>query len=100
MKSLQRLLVTNRRPGSQPGNIGIVRRSVVVLVVIGRVSRNRPLVRPSVGIRMTIGKGYDAAAIMRAVWKIEKGVARHVNAKIWPANAIGINVYKRERPCR
>ena len=60
------------RAFTQPGNIDVVWRGVVMVVVVRRVSRDGPLVLPTVIIRMAVDKGDHAAAIVGAVGKLKK----------------------------
>ena len=63
-------------------------------MVIGRESADRALILPAMPLHMAIGKGHNSASIMRTVGKVEKRFLVHIDTKVRPANAVGIDILK------
>src|ERR1019366_3378034 len=93
-----RELLTNSSPLPQPDQVHVASRGVIVQMVIRRKSGNGPLIPPTVILRMPVGEACHTAAIMGAVGKVEKAVLRHIHAEVRPAETVGIDINKGERP--
>src|SRR6266404_6340161 len=92
------LSLLHRCPIPNPAQIYVGWRSIVMRVVCGRISSDRPLIAPTMIFDVAIGERHHAAAVMRAIGKIEKTVPAHVNPKIRPANTVGIDIHERDVP--
>src|ERR1039458_4832753 len=93
-----RALLTNSSPLPQPDQVHVASRGVIVQMVIRRISGDGPLIPPAVILRMPVGETHHPAAIMRTVGEVEKAVLRHIHAEVRPAETVGIDINKGERP--
>src|SRR5436190_15353595 len=67
----------------------------MVMVVRGKCGY-RALIHPAMTFNVAIRKSNDTTAVVRTVWKIEKGFLRHINTEIRPANTVGVHIHKSE----
>ena len=65
-------------------------------MVIKRNGGDGSLISPAVILDMSVSKCDDPTAMVGTVGEVKKGIPGHVNSKIGPADAVGINILEGE----
>src|ERR1041385_1608729 len=71
-----------------------------MLVIIGGKRRNRALISPAMALHVSVHKRNDPTPVVRAVGKVKESVLVHINAEIWPADAVRIDILEQVNPRR
>jgi len=67
-----------------------------VTVIVGGLGQHGSWITPAMGLDVAISIGNHSAPVMGTVREVEEAVSLHVNAKVGPADAVGIHILESE----
>lgn len=68
-----------------------------MIVIAGGIGSDGALVAPTMIFDMTIRERNVTSTVMSAAGPVEKIIFGHINAKVRPANAVGMDVHKEKQ---